>query len=185
MITIDRRYRENGPAPLYHQYDGQTAPQPAYLELTEEGEVTVDYDAENGIVPARVFEGRDIRWAIPNTLSVAGIDALLDELEPLLRQLHGSTGHRAFELEMSVEAITDKYAETTEPPEHEQIADAVEWVNPAWSETVDEYMLAEDKAAYLMGLSLSAEKDGLVLVNVDRLRDALDREVTERAEAEA
>ncbi|MFW6312573.1 MAG: hypothetical protein ACOC2N_01650, partial [Spirochaetota bacterium] len=70
-LTIDRRYREHGPAPLYHQYDGQTTPQPAYLELTEDGEAWVDYSPEiGGAVPARVYDGRDQRWAIPNTLSV-------------------------------------------------------------------------------------------------------------------
>lgn len=54
-ITIDRDYRDKGVAPLYRQYDGQLKPQPAYIELDEDGTVRAGYSGAS--VPASVQVG--------------------------------------------------------------------------------------------------------------------------------
>jgi hypothetical protein len=77
VLTLDNLRSTR--APLYHHYPREVNPQGAYVLLSEEGEVSADWNAEigNGI-PSAVWHGRDIR--IPVSPFVAGPD-LADFLE--------------------------------------------------------------------------------------------------------
>lgn len=77
-----------GVAELYRRYDGQTSPQPCYIELDcGAGSMTADYDHEiGGGVPFSVFHGRTLRWRIP-CLRAAAANALMDRLRPLAERV--------------------------------------------------------------------------------------------------
>ena len=81
--------------PLYHKYRGQSAPQPAFIELDENGEVSADWSGEIGnAVPIDVWDGRTLRWAIRPEISQLALDKLLadgSELRMLLTTVH--SGH--------------------------------------------------------------------------------------------
>lgn len=77
-------------APVFHQYPGQTKPQPAYLELDGGGELSVSWNAEIGnAVPMSVWHRRDLRWEIPNTLRGSAIAEFLerDDIQALLSRV--------------------------------------------------------------------------------------------------
>lgn len=80
-------------APLYCRYPHQTEPQPAYVQLDEDGDVTTGYSGEiGGGVPAHVWHGRTLRWTVP--ASVRGdvlADLLAGDALPLLQRVHA--GH--------------------------------------------------------------------------------------------
>lgn len=85
MTTVSvQRIDETDPAALFRHYDGQTAPQPCFVELDlEDGVLRADWDAVIGnAVPASVWHRRTLRWAIP-ILTAAAANELLDELAPL------------------------------------------------------------------------------------------------------
>lgn len=183
-ITINRDYRERGRAPLYQQYDGQTGPQPAYLELTEDGRVRVDWSGEIGnAVPIRVYDGRDTRWTVPASLSVAGIDALIDEIAPMLERYHEATGQDRMDLQIDIERRIEETCEYPDTPLHEQVGDACDWASPEWESTVEDYEQAEDRDAFIQGLRDIATADRIVLVNIGRLRGALDEALESRMES--
>jgi len=82
----------SGELPLYYQYPGQSRPQPAYIELAEDGAVTAGWSGEIGnAMPMRVWNGRTLRWAVSPYLSGNELAELIDELRPLLEQMHA--GH--------------------------------------------------------------------------------------------
>lgn len=91
MLTVDRSYRDCAEvAPLRYKYPGQILDQPAYIELDEDGTVRVDFSGEIGnSLPSTVWNGRDLRWNVPNQMSKTGIDRLIDELLPKLEELYG------------------------------------------------------------------------------------------------
>jgi hypothetical protein len=79
-------------APLFHRYPREVNPQPAFVLLSEEGEVSADSSGEIGNgVPASVWHGCDLRF--PVSPSVSGSD-LADYLErfdrgrALLERIH-------------------------------------------------------------------------------------------------
>jgi hypothetical protein len=77
----------SGPLPLYHQYYGQTNPQPAFLEI-ESGEVWFDWNAEVGnAIPMSVYHRRALRLPVPNHLTPAGYQSLLEDITPALREI--------------------------------------------------------------------------------------------------
>lgn len=83
------------PTALYEQYAGQHAPQPAYVQLTEDGTVSAYASGEiGGGAPAHVWHNRTLRWSInPSVDAVALADwihADEDVLE-LLERVHA--GH--------------------------------------------------------------------------------------------
>ena len=66
-------------APLFHRYPREVNPQGAFVEITEEGAVSADWNGEIGnAVPSHVWHGRTIR--APVSPFVRGAD-LLDFLE--------------------------------------------------------------------------------------------------------
>lgn len=80
-------------APLYHKYATQLQPQPAFLYLTADGEVGLDWASEIGGVPADVWHDRTFRWYVSPFLSKDACDMLLNDEEvlALLERVH--SGH--------------------------------------------------------------------------------------------
>lgn len=81
------------PTALYRRYDGQSNPQPAYIEI-DVREVTIgaDYNSEIGnAVPFTVAHGFERRYTIP-VLTADAANTLLAELAPLAERIsHGFT----------------------------------------------------------------------------------------------
>lgn len=75
--------------PLFHHYDGQLQSQPAYLQIDlESGETRVGYSEEiGGGVPERVWNNVVLRYRIAPDLTTYELNRLLDEIEPLAKQL--------------------------------------------------------------------------------------------------
>lgn len=81
-------------APLLFQHPGQMSPQPAYLELDQDGELAYGYDTEIGNGrPMSVAERRTIRWSVPYDISGKAMAAFLQDPEvlALLERVHA--GH--------------------------------------------------------------------------------------------
>lgn len=164
-LTINRDYREAGKLPLFHQYEGQTQPQPAYLEVEADGEVRVDWNGEIGnAVPFSVWHKRTLRYDISNQLTVAGIDALIEDIAPLIEEMldHfeivwdgnnnvGRLDERGADLDAK---INDICRTDTRYYYGYEIGDAVgvEWFYGSEKEVIDEYRNAEDKAAWFKEL---------------------------------
>ncbi|RME23332.1 MAG: hypothetical protein D6800_09985 [Candidatus Zixiibacteriota bacterium] len=139
-IKIDKTMPEAGDAPLFVQYGGQTQPQPAYLELDEFGNVSLDYSSEiGGAVPMDVWHGRTLRWSVSPYLSRdAALDLLEDaSLVALLERVHAGhsvdwdgsnmVGHLtedAREAKQKVQEILDEISRDGAA----QVWDAYDWV---------------------------------------------------------
>jgi len=66
--------------PLYHQYPGQLRPQPAYLEMDEDGAVCVDWSGEIGnAMPMAQWHKRTLVWRIPETATAEALRAFLQD----------------------------------------------------------------------------------------------------------
>jgi hypothetical protein len=80
-------------APLYCKYPDQVRPQPAYVMLDDDGEVTADWSGEIGSsTPMRCWHGVDMRWSVAAAIKpIALIDYLQGEALPLLERIHA--GH--------------------------------------------------------------------------------------------
>ena len=88
-MEINRNYRQKGRVPLYERYADQIDSQPARLTMDEDGKVEVGVSGGIGnSISIDVWNGRTLTWRLPNCLSVQGIDALLDKVEPLLKELY-------------------------------------------------------------------------------------------------
>ena len=89
----------SGDCPVYMHYSGQTEAQSAYLELIpHEGgiaDLSAYYNPEIGdSIPMSVYHGTVLRWRIPNDLTCAGINALVSDILPMLRQIAGGYSDR-------------------------------------------------------------------------------------------
>lgn len=85
MTTVYIDDSDADPTSLYRHYEGQSSPQPVYVELdTRDGELTVDYDPNVG--PGTTFavnKGLVLRFALPAIPTTAGANALLHRIAPL------------------------------------------------------------------------------------------------------
>jgi hypothetical protein len=93
MSDIDlshiRDLRGKKELPCYLRYQGQTQPQPAFVELAEDGEVRASANPEIGnAVPSYVYHGRSIRWKIDPALRGEQIADAVERLAPLLEAIH-------------------------------------------------------------------------------------------------
>lgn len=70
---------------LYHWYQGQSNPQPVYVELDlRDGELMVDYDGTVGPgTPIRVQKGLVLQFPLPAIPTTDGANALLHRIAPL------------------------------------------------------------------------------------------------------
>lgn len=91
MINITTKNLRGESAPLYSKYPREFKPQPAYIEMTEDGDVSADYSGEIGdAIPMYVWNKRTLRW---NILPSANGDSLADwlesaEISALLERIH-------------------------------------------------------------------------------------------------
>jgi hypothetical protein len=151
--------------------------------MTEDGAVSVDYSGEIGnAIPAYVWHDRILRWRIPNDLSPAGIDHLMDDVQAELQALHnghsiewdgnnhvGRLTNEAREIsEVLVQRLRDR-----EDYDRTKIWDAAEWLRSVWDETVAEYWAAPNKPAYMESLISVAMSDGIHLVGLGALEQRL------------
>ena len=75
--------------PCYLRYPRKTQPQPAFVELAEDGEVRASANPEIGnAVPSYVYHGRSIRWKIDPALRGEQIADAVERLAPLLEAIH-------------------------------------------------------------------------------------------------
>lgn len=139
-LTIDKTLPQEGNAPLFYQYDGQLQPQPAYLELDEDGNVRFDYSGEiGGGVPMKVWLNRTLRFSVTPYLSRAAALELLDnpEIIALLERIHaghsvewdgnnhvGQLTEDAQEAEMELQ----ESLQTLDSDPESQVWDAHDWV---------------------------------------------------------
>lgn len=77
---------------LYRHYDGQSEPQPAYIELdTQAGTLYADYNAEIGnAIPFSVYHGLDRRYGIP-VLTGEAANRVMQEIAPLAERIVAGT----------------------------------------------------------------------------------------------
>jgi len=95
-ITIQYPNPTGGLHPLYRQYPGQSAPQPAHVELDcEQSSLRVGYSGEIGnAVTAAVYHGRVRQWCISESLTSQEIIDLLNQVAPLAERVAaGYTRH--------------------------------------------------------------------------------------------
>jgi hypothetical protein len=64
-------------AALYMQYDGQCQPQPAYVHLSDDGEVTADWAAEANSQSSRIWNGQDRRYSVSPCVSATALQSFL------------------------------------------------------------------------------------------------------------
>ena len=90
-ITIEYPGTDSDDAlhPVHHHYAGQIDLQPAYVEMDEDGAVTLDVDSEIGSgMPVNVWTNRTLRWRVDARLTALELRTLLDEIKPLLQEIH-------------------------------------------------------------------------------------------------
>jgi len=77
---------------LFRHYDGETRPQPAYIELdTQEGTLYASYNSEVGTaVPESVHHGLDRRYGIP-LLTADAVNRVMEEIAPLAERIVAGT----------------------------------------------------------------------------------------------
>ncbi len=81
-------------APLYRVYPRQLRPQPAYVEMDEDGNVSADYSGEIGNgAPSCVWHKRTLRWSVPAEVNGDSLADYLEDAETiaLLERVHA--GH--------------------------------------------------------------------------------------------
>jgi len=92
MITFTiERLEHDARHPLYHHYDGQLEPQPAYVEIDlSEGKIRAGYSPEiGGGVPEAVYNGEVLRYRIDHQLNLDEINYLLVDVLPLVQEAQG------------------------------------------------------------------------------------------------
>ena len=128
-------------APLYFRYPREINPQPAYVELDEDGAVTADSTGEiGGAIPFSVFHGRTRRYGVAS--AVKG-DALADYLEgdeahALFQRIHD--GHSVeWDGNNNVGRLTGDAAEAEAELQTalEEIETAEVWEASTWIENDD------------------------------------------------
>lgn len=78
--------------PLWNRYPGQCQAQPAYLQISESGDIYCDWSGELGnAIPFRVYNNIDIRFRISNRLDQYQIDDLIAQVTPLAKKLLENT----------------------------------------------------------------------------------------------
>jgi hypothetical protein len=93
MVTTSIRIIEcTEPTELYRHYDGQSEPQPAYIELdTQAGTLRATYNGEIGnAVPFTVYHGLDRRYSIP-ILTAEAANRVMREIVPFAERIVAGT----------------------------------------------------------------------------------------------
>lgn len=176
-------------APLFNRYPGQTGAQPAFIEMTEDGDVSADYSGEIGnAVPMHVWHGRTLRWSVP--AAVKG-EALADFIEQpdvyeLLGRIHA--GHsvewdgsnHVGQLDEDAQSASDELERLIES-ELDDGATVETWDTEEWlfssAALIDCWPSDTDLDEAAANLESDAQSDNVLLINDVRetlLKRALD-----------
>lgn len=155
----------NALAPLYCQYPNQTGPQPAYLQVDDDGEISLDYSGEIGnAVPMAVWHGLVSRYAVSALLSAQQVAGLLadETVVALAARVHAGRTER-WDGSNYVGVLSDDAVEASE-----QLTQYLSEIEGAADvQDVGDYLAlytptgAPDEAEQI---EAAAESDGVVLV---------------------
>jgi len=81
MITCKNR-------PLYCRNENDSKAYEAYIEMTENGKIVTDCSPNDAGTPMHIYNGLGLRWSIDPNLTAGEINALLEEVEPLINILY-------------------------------------------------------------------------------------------------
>lgn len=170
-ITITTDNLSGALYPLYCRYPGQTAPQPAYVELdTETGELSADYDGEIGpAVPAAVYEGRVRRYQVPkpDAWRLADIESLLAEIAPLAERVIDAGTEDLHKIECEIEAmIEDMQPRRGDIVGVWQAADWLDGVDVAQEYGIGSHTTEAELEAIAAQIEAETEADGVQLEGV-------------------
>ncbi len=129
-ITTNSEWYREEIAPIYRWYDGQSSPQPAYLELLpEEWRVAATYNAEIGnAVPFAVWYNRQFRISLPYNLSGHTVANLLEDENILsLVNMIFTEYQEKWDGNNHVGILSDKAQEALEELEQEIISYCDHW----------------------------------------------------------
>lgn len=159
-------------APLYHRPEWEAKPLPAYLYLSEDGEVWMDSSAERDSVPGDVWHNRTIRWSVTPHLSQAACQELLDDpdVRALLERVHA--GHSVeWDGSNMVGVLTEDAVEAGEELQElldarytgdveAQIWDAIDWITADGTRSVtQEWPSSEPLEAAVERIEAAAAAD--------------------------
>lgn len=158
-------------APLYHRYDREINPQPAFVLLSEEGEVSADWNGEigNGI-PATVWHGRDLRFPVSPFASGSDLADFLERFDRgrvLLERIHeghsvewdGSNyvGH----LDDDAQAAREELEAALQEVDQADVQRIQDWIGSMpWP---DLWPATDNLREAVEGLERIARQDGIVL----------------------
>lgn len=163
-------------APLHEKFTGRNTPQPAYLEMDEDGNVGFVVSGDIGGRPAEVHMGRTLRWSVPGTLSATDANELAESLRPALERVHA--GHAVAFDGRNMRGTLDADAKAADGLVEEACAravgtvdvwDATEWMMPNGAKAAFEDMglthaSTDDEIEEVARLMVeAARRDGVVL----------------------
>lgn len=178
-------------APLYCKYPSQCNPQPAFVEMDEDGEVSADYSADSGGTPSHVWHNRTMRWAVPAEVNGKTLADLLqgDEVRGLLERIHAGhsvdwdgSNHRgtldgdaqdaSYDLERRLERLAE------DPTDLDQVWSVGDWLFSSCSlaqhwenQSLDEAVAEIESAAEGEGVSLDGDVRECLLGKAQRMFD--------------
>jgi hypothetical protein len=165
QITV-RILGDDTRAPLYKMYPQQTRPQPAYIEISEDGDLAANYSGEIGnAVPASVWHQRDLRISIPPGAAREAIQGFVADNVDLFRRV--IAGHSVeWDGSNHVGRLTDDARDALETLERkaESIESIAVWTAADW--IAEGFSLAEfvEKGARAYGdeCADAAEPDAVI-----------------------
>lgn len=163
--------------PLLCQYAGQVQPQPAYIQLSEAGQVSADYSGEISGTPMRVAHMRDLTFSVSPYAKPAALAQLLEHGagRPLLERIYaghsvewdgsnyrGHLSEDAKDAEFDLEQLLE--AEFSEPDNCAQVWKVGDWLFTActladhWAEqSLDEAVTTIESLAVAEGIVLQGD----------------------------
>lgn len=159
-------------APLLCQYDTQSRPQPAYVEMTDEGCVNAGYNSEIGnAVPRDVWSGATLRWSVNPEVSGDALAKCLNDPDTLalLERVH--QGHDVSYVDGSfrgrlnddAQAAFDELQKLFEGLDTAQVWDTDEWLFSG-CDLVDHWSEGQSLQACADALEYHAHQEGVVLL---------------------
>ena len=192
------RYTEPiDPSDLYLHYDGQSSPQRVYLWLDEDGKAGWDVDGEIGSsIPSYVYHGLTLRWYIRGCPTLDAIESIMEEVLPLLDQVHA--GHdvewdgsnTSGRLIPVAQAASDQIEQILAADDGDRYCevDAAEWCQEISSEVKNTIRAGKDNAQISDAYFLNTLQDGddceYRITDVEEWIEGLRREVAAEDEDE-
>jgi hypothetical protein len=163
-------------APLFCQYPGQSQPQPAYITLSEDGDVSADYSGDIGGTSSRVWHMLDITWPVSayahpvvlaKMLQSADVVALFDRIHAGHSVAWDGSNHRGSltdDAQAASDALESLLAEKFsggDPDTCVQIWSADDWLFTSC--TLTQHWDSQPLADAVKAIQDQADIDGVVL----------------------